>query len=51
MFIKQPEQGLRQGINNTPDTTTNISNDLNQIPSDSSINNEMDSLNQDLQSF
>lgn len=51
MFIKQPQQGSQQGINNAPDTTANISNDLKQVPSDSSVNGEMNTLNQDLQNF
>ena len=33
------------------DTTAGILNDLNQIPNDSSANGEMNSLNQNIQSF
>ena len=36
---------------NIQDTTSSISSDLNQIPDDSSANKEMDTLNQNLQSF
>lgn len=53
MFIGQFQQnsGSQQGVNNASDTTIKISNDLNQIPDDSSVNGEMNTLNQDLQSF
>ena len=33
------------------DTTASISNDLSQLPDDSSVNSEMNSLNQSIQSF
>lgn len=47
IFIRQPQQGASNAI----DTTTNIQGDLNQIPDDSSINKEMNTLDQDLKNF
>ena len=42
---------IQPTANNATDTTTNILNDLNQIPDDSSLNNEADYLNKDIQDF
>lgn len=52
-FISYPQQGnvQQQGASNTPDTTTNISNDLQQVPGDSSLDEEMNSLDKELQNF
>lgn len=44
----QPQSQQKEADDNT---TEEISNNLNQIPDDSSINSEIDSLNADVQSF
>jgi len=47
----QQSYNIQPGTDYTSDTTGGISSDLEQIPDDSSINSEMDSLNQDVQGF
>ncbi len=47
-YSQQSQQGYTQP---NDDTTAGILNDLNQIPDDSSIDSEMNSLNQDIQNF
>lgn len=44
-------QQLQQGYQTSNDTTTGILDDLNQIPDDSSVDNQMNSLDQDFQNF
>ena len=47
----QQNSNIQLSPNTVADTTTNISNDLNQIPNDSSLNNYTDFLNESLQNF
>lgn len=51
MFMNSSQGGSQKGPNNAPDTTLNISGDLQQVPSDASVNGEMNTLDKDLQSF
>ena len=52
-FVQQPQQGYNIEPSVTPslDTTTNISNELNQVPDDSSVDGVMNSLDKDLECF
>ena len=51
MFMDLPQKESQKGPNNASDTTLNISGDLQQVPSDASVNGEMNSLDKDLQGF
>ena len=52
-LIQQSQQDYSAELESSysSDTTTNISNDLDQVPDDSSINGDLDSLDKDLESF
>lgn len=44
-------QQTTNNTSNAPDTTLNISGELQQIPDDSALNNDINALDQDLKSF
>jgi predicted PurR-regulated permease PerM len=47
----QQDYGSQPVSDTTADTTSRISSDLNQIPDESSLNSDIDSLNQSVQGF
>lgn len=47
----QQSYNIQSGVNYDSDTTGSISNDLNQLPNDSSVNSEMNSLDQNVNDF
>ena len=51
VFLGQMQQGQQMQTSNAPDSTQNISSDLNKVPSDSTVNGDMNTLDQDLQNF
>jgi len=51
IYVKRLQAGLQEDSGVASDTTTSIVRDISQVPGDSSLEEGIDSLNKDLESF